>query len=343
MAEDKKENMVRGFLRDAALAIIGGLVIEPTLARLRIDISNYLPQTWLGILGFVMVDGALRSQKFRRWAIAYEQSLSIGRKGMAYLVVALIGAVLFILCWFSITKLLNKPLEEAHGSQPTLHPSPTPALPPASGHADQGQPTAPSTDHPMLSHPTRLQASADRPLIKMQAYLQPDEPYFEGTLLAGIVWQKQYVDVRVDIANGPTDVHDLDFIVGLDTSIAGVGQISQFLGFTAFPDSSPPPAWLQGTDLEGKPLSVPMAPMAGAMNTAPVYRVRCSEVFANTVVHLVIASIALNSAVNGRMPSQLFATRRPPRAIKIKGKYETRNGALITNYTLNFSSEFTQQ
>jgi hypothetical protein len=182
--------------------------------------------------------------------------------------------------------------------------------------------------------------SRSQAAVTFTTYVQPDEPYVEGTLLAGIVWQKQYVDVRVDIANVAIAISNLDLLVDLDTSIAGVGQISQFPGFTAFPDSSPPPAWLQGTDSQGKPVSVPMVPMPGTMNTAPIYRVHCSSVFANTVIHLVIASIALNQAENGALPQQLFAPRRSPRLIKIKGTYETTHGSSIETHNLQFSYEF---
>jgi hypothetical protein len=149
--------------------------------------------------------------------------------------------------------------------------------------------------------------------------------------------------VRLDIANVAAAIQNLDFLVGLDTSIAGVGQISQFSGVTAFPESSPPPAWLRGTDIQGNPTSVPITPLPGAMRTAPVYRVHCSEVFANTVIHLVVASIAMNPVENGQLPQQLFAPRRSPKTIKIKGKYETRTGATIQNHDVDFSHEFTQQ
>jgi hypothetical protein len=112
MAEEKKERPIVGFLRDAAFAVIGGIVIEPTLARLRIDISHYLPQVWLIIFGFVTVDGLMRSKKLRRWAVERDESQTTGWRIMTYLLVAVIGALLFSACWFSITKLLSKPPDE---------------------------------------------------------------------------------------------------------------------------------------------------------------------------------------------------------------------------------------
>jgi len=179
------------------------------------------------------------------------------------------------------------------------------------------------------------------PLVDLGAYLQPDEPYPAGMPLAGIVWRQEYVDVRLDIANGAIAIQNLDFLIRLDTSIAGIGQLSQFPGVTAFPANAPPERWLRGTDLEGNPVSVPITPIPGTMNTAPIYRVHCSEIFANTVVHLVVASAALNPLQNGQLPKQLFALRRAPMLIQIKGGYETRKGGGdVENHTLEWSYRF---
>jgi hypothetical protein len=207
--------------------------------------------------------------------------------------------------------------------------APVPAPAPKAHHAKKG-PNGPPPPFPS-------------PSLIFKAYLQPDEPYLDGTLLAGIVWDKRYVDVRIDVANGAAAIQNLDFVVGVDTSIAGVGQISQFPGVTAFPAGSPPPAWLQGTDLRGNPVSVPMTPTPGMTSIAPVYRVQCSNIFANTVLHLVVASVALNPTENGQLPKQLFGTRRSPRTIRIKGKYETRIGETVQNHDVDFSYDFKQQ
>ena len=244
--------MVRGFLRDAVLAIIGGLVIEPTLARLRVDVSHYLPQIWLGVVGFLIVDGVLRSKRFREWAIKHEASQTKGRKAMTYILVAVIGAIVFCICWFSITKLLNKPAEEAQGSPPPAArgavPSevrPTRPTPPGGEGGGRSEPSPELDKHSVHEHANQQQQQpqqAKNASITWHAYLQPDEPYLDGTLLAGIVWSKNYVDVRLDVSSGEADIRNLDFWVGLDTSIAGVGQISQFQGVSAFPAKETPAA-----------------------------------------------------------------------------------------------------
>jgi len=181
------------------------------------------------------------------------------------------------------------------------------------------------------------------PSVSLSAYLQPDEAYLEGTLLAGIVWDKKFVDVRLDIANGSIAVQNLDFLVRLDTSIAGMGQISQFPEITAFPAQTIPPAWIEGTDSQGNPISIPVTQATGMAAISPVYRVHCAEIFANTVVHFSIASVALNPPENGQIAQQLFAPRRPPRVIMVKGKYESRETIPVTIRPLDFSYEFKQQ
>ena len=186
-------------------------------------------------------------------------------------------------------------------------------------------------------------APLPKPSVTVMAYLQPAAPY-DVQILAGIMWQKQYVDVRLDLANGAAAIRNLDFVVRLDTSIAGIGQLSQFPGITAFPAKSMSPAWLQGTDPQGNAVAVPLTPIPGTMSTAPVYRVHCSELFANTVVHLVIASIAINQpTAQGGMPQQLFAPRRAPKTIQIKGQYAVQDGTILKSYPLEFSYQFPQQ
>lgn len=199
-------------------------------------------------------------------------------------------------------------------------------------------PSAPSKPIPPKPAPP-----ADDSSVTLRAYLQPNEEYLEGTIVAGIVWDKNLVDVRLDIANGARVIQNLDFTVELDTSIGGLGQISQFPGITAFPARAMPPAWLEGTDPTGKPISVPTTQAPGMMAIAPIYRVHCSSIFADTVVHLAVASVALNPVVAGQLPQQLFAPRRFPKVIRVKGKYETLNGAAVETHPIDFSYEFKQQ
>jgi hypothetical protein len=203
---------------------------------------------------------------------------------------------------------------------------------------------APEPETPKVGHEERnaRAGTVAQPSVTFTSYLQPPEPYFNGTLLGGIVWDEKYVDVRLDLSNGGTDIENVDFLVGLNTSIFAMGQISQFSGITEFPAKSMPPMWLQGTDASGNPVSVPMAPTPGMPNGSPIYRVYCDKVFANTVIHFVIASVALNPPdAQGNLPQTLFAPRKAPRVIQIKGKYETSDPKI--SHPLEFSFQFPEQ
>jgi hypothetical protein len=78
----------------------------------------------------------------------------------------------------------------------------------------------------------------ETPSPKVDAYIQPgsSNPYPPQAILGGIVWDDKYVDVRLDIGVGAVAIQNLDFEVALDTSIAGIGQISQLADVTSFPD-----------------------------------------------------------------------------------------------------------
>jgi hypothetical protein len=193
---------------------------------------------------------------------------------------------------------------------------------------------------------TKLSQSASpevQPSVTLTAYLQPKEPYPDGTFVGGISWLSHYVDVRLDVVNGPIQIKDLDFSVQFDTDIAGAGQISQFQGVTIFPDKEPPATWLEGFDSSGQPTSVPVVSAPGKMRNAAIYRMHCQEVLANTVVHFVIASVAFNRPmVGGQMPKQLFAPRRAPKEIRVKGQYAVQVGQSTKWYPLEFSYNFPQ-
>ncbi len=187
--------------------------------------------------------------------------------------------------------------------------------------ADQSQ----STDEKMASS------------VVLNAALGPSDPYPENMPFAGIIWHGFYRDVRLDIVNGPADVRDVDFLVQLDTSIAGIGQVTQFPNIMFFPAKDSPQLWVSGANLDGTPVSMPVVPVPGAMQTAPVYRVHCNSLLANTSVHLTIASVVLNQAISGKMPDKLFGERRSPKQIRAKGTYSTADGK---NYPLELSYTF---
>lgn len=183
----------------------------------------------------------------------------------------------------------------------------------------------------------------EKPTLEFSAYIQPsDSPYPDGLIIGGIPWKMQYVDVRLDISIGPRDIQNLDLLIGLDTSIANVGQISQFPGITAFPATEMPPVWLEGANEKGDSIAIPVTPSPGMARIYTVYRVRGSSLFSNTALRLVIASVSLNPpTAAGGIPQQLFAPRRAPRTIKIEGSFQTSEVDGLHNWPVDFMHTFT--
>jgi hypothetical protein len=163
--------------------------------------------------------------------------------------------------------------------------------------------------------------------LTINAYVPKGDPYPDNYTFAGILWLKFYTDVRLDIVNGPAEVKDVDFQIKLDTSIAGIGQISQFSGISAFPAQDAPQFIVHGKNADGTPVSMPIVPMQGTMRSAPVYRVHCDNLLADTTVHLAIASVAMNPLTPQGLPETLFAPRRSPKTIQIKGHYSSVDGS----------------
>lgn len=69
---------LRRFGRDAAIAIIGGLVLEPTLKRIHIDIGPYLRQVWFCIVVFISFDAIAKNDAVLRSLYRRKQSLRSG-------------------------------------------------------------------------------------------------------------------------------------------------------------------------------------------------------------------------------------------------------------------------
>jgi hypothetical protein len=298
-------------------------------------IDPIIPWVAWGIAWHVTWEFVLDTKLCRRGALALGKR--VNRMGI-WIVVFLIGGGISLLYWAGINKALVRlaSLAATHKISVGI-PDSTPPIRPTQSIEPPAQ--ASKLEHPKAASKSAPVKPHQEPSLTLTASLQPEAPY-DIPMLAGIALQKDYVDVRVDLINGAISIQNLDLLVGLDTSIAGIGQLSQFQGVTSFPAGSQPAMWLEGTDLQGNPNSIPIAPTPGMMSAAPVYRVHCSEVFANTIVHLVVASIAVNPVENGQLPKQLFAPRRPPRMIKVKGKYESRNGASVDNHDVEFYREF---
>jgi len=173
-------------------------------------------------------------------------------------------------------------------------------------------------------------ADKDAPL-RFTAYLQSGN-YPPGTTLGGLNWRDEFVDVRLDLANGAAlPAENLDFFVGLDTTVFGMGQLSGIPGVVFSGETGNiVPLSLEGTDQNGRPITLPIIPV-GPIG-APVYRVFCPKLLSQSTLRLVIASVALNPSTGGQLPQTLLAPKRNPRALRIQGTYEVNIPGSPTRY-----------
>lgn len=169
-----------------------------------------------------------------------------------------------------------------------------------------------------------VEADQDSPL-SFSAYIAPgDENYRAGTDIAGIQWNDHYVDVRLSIRNGDaTAAQNIDLFVELDTSIAAMGQLSNVPDVN-FSTGEMPAAWLEGTDEEGKPVTIPIVPVGDTIT--PVYRVSCPKLLGGANINLLLVSVALNPPEGAKLPKKLFPPRRKPAWVRLRGTYEMPEG-----------------
>jgi hypothetical protein len=163
-------------------------------------------------------------------------------------------------------------------------------------------------------HSTQTEESS----VKLTAYIPTTMPYQDGYPFAGIVWKPQDVDVRLDLENGSVSIRNLDFRVRFDedTSVAGVGQITQIPNVVAFLADND----IHSIILQGDSGAVPIKLGPG---TGSIYRVQCPDIFANTVVQFTIAATgAIRAPADGSLPKQFTFKRKAPTFIRVEGSYE---------------------
>lgn len=124
MAEERFSGKL---IRDTIVAVLGGIVIEPTLRKLNFDVSPYLRHIWFGIFLFLVLDVWWRSKNSRIWASTTFARFSQRGKIMSYLIVALIGAGFSCGMWFVVTKSIGKDSPEKTTETPEK-PKPLPTF-----------------------------------------------------------------------------------------------------------------------------------------------------------------------------------------------------------------------
>ncbi len=113
LAEEKKERFLWKFFRDTIIAILGGVVLEPTFQRIHVDVNPYLREIWLGILGFLTIDALWRTKKVSDWSRSTYASLTGRSRAVSYLIVGAVGALCFCAYWFGVTAVLGGPEKAA--------------------------------------------------------------------------------------------------------------------------------------------------------------------------------------------------------------------------------------
>jgi len=111
------------------------------------------------------------------------------------------------------------------------------------------------------------------------------------------------------------DFSDVDLEISMDTNIASIAQKTNFPDIVLFAPIADPlgPGSVTTVDKDGKRITTPTIPMG--ITTAPVYRIRCNNIFSHSTVQLVVASVVLNNIVPGVEYHSAYAPKRQGRRI----------------------------
>lgn len=224
---------------------------------------------------------------------------------------------------------------------PTAAPSPSPVITSPSASVLPPTGTNAKIFKRPKSHQTELKTANYSNGLKLLAYAVGGSDYPEGTQIGGIKWDKAYTDIRIELINVlGVAVEKIDLFVAFDIHIKAAKQFG-----TTVPDVSIAPAdsnitfiALGGTDTAGNPITTPIDPIGPMLTT--VYHVICPRLSAGGHLGLIIATIALNPPTNGAPPKTMFANRRAPKVVKIRGTYETGVVDGAQRYSIDFTHEF---
>ena len=168
--------------------------------------------------------------------------------------------------------------------------------------------------------------------------------YQEGIDVGGIKWEKKYTDVRITIKNTlDVAVEKVDLLMRFDIHIAGAAQLGTAVSDVSIVpgDTEMTPISLGSVDAQGKSESMPIVPTQTIID---VYRIACPRLPAKGQVKFIVATIALNPATgsgpNFSAPATLFAAKRPPKNVNIRGTYETGIVDGARRYPIEFSHDF---
>lgn len=178
--------------------------------------------------------------------------------------------------------------------------------------------------------------------LKFTPFIFGDANYAIGMEFGGIKWRKEFVDVRLGVSSQVSvPLHNIDLKVQLDTTIAGIGQLTKF-DLQFIPTLPMTALAIQVIDEGGKRETIPIAPPPdGFTLTSPsIYRIHLETLPPDSVVNIIIASVAMNPPVSGKLPNEMFAPKRNPEWISIKGYYETGPIEGMKRYPVDFHEQF---
>jgi hypothetical protein len=117
----KEERFIPSFVRDVLVTIAAGIIIEPTLKALDIDITPYrLQWIWTAMIAFLIVDAIARN---RDWVRSKRDSLDERFKKFVYPVSVVIASATLVVVWLFFGFLLTMkhrphgPFTISHGPQ----------------------------------------------------------------------------------------------------------------------------------------------------------------------------------------------------------------------------------
>jgi hypothetical protein len=202
----------------------------------------------------------------------------------------------------------------------------------------------------------------EEPQLAFQVGVLKD-PHPNGVMLAEIPWREHYVDIRLDIINGPIQIQNLELVIAIDRRtkeeiamiqqgkeslltptvlIRAMSQLSQIPNVTMIPKGGPIDFLAAPNDRDGKPLGITI-PVAGSGGAAGAYRLYCPVLYRDTPLRLVMAGTSLDSPPEDSLPPEnvlmyVPGPRRFPRKIEIQGSYDT-TGPNAKHYPVQFSQE----
>jgi len=147
-------------------------------------------------------------------------------------------------------------------------------------------------------------------------------PYPDGSIVDGLIWTPNKVDVRVNLNNPTTkDYTDLDLYLSTHQFIWDMVQVTNIPSTTyaGIDVNGIIDGYAEGTEERGEKIVLPNVKVAHQCHS---YHVSCAKLPRMTRMRLALVVAAINPSINGRAPLQFFSARTIPKSVTIKGEYK---------------------